>query len=70
MNPDDVRQAIKAQQPFEPVRIHLSNGATFDISHPDAILIGPRTSAILVGENIQLIANVHINHIAPLSIAK
>jgi hypothetical protein len=69
MNPDDIRQAIKAQQPFEPVRIHLSNGATCDVSHPDVILIGPRTSAILVGDHIQLIANVHINHFSPLSIA-
>jgi hypothetical protein len=70
MNPDDLKQAIKAQQPFEPVRLHLSNGATFDITHPDAILISQRTSAILVAESIHLIANVHINQIAPLAAAK
>jgi hypothetical protein len=69
MNPDDIKQAIKSEQPFQPVRIQLSNGAMFDITHPDAILIGPRTSAILVNDSIHLIANVHINQIAPLAAA-
>ena len=69
MNPDDIKLAIKSQQPFEPVRIDLSNGAFYDITHPDAILISPRTSAVLVGESIHLIANVHINQIAPLATA-
>jgi hypothetical protein len=66
MNQEDLRRAIKENQPFQPLRLHLSNGATFELTHPDAILIGPRTSGILVNEAIQIIANVHINQIEPL----
>jgi hypothetical protein len=69
VNQEDLKNAIKAQQPFEPVLLHLSNGATFEIRHPDAILISPRTSAIMVGDAIHLIANVHINYIEPLALA-
>lgn len=66
MNQEDLRRAVKENQPFQPLRIHLSNGSTFELNHPDAIVIGPRTSGILVGDAIQIIANVHINHIEPL----
>jgi hypothetical protein len=66
MNQEDLRRVVKENQPFQPLRIHLSNGSTFELNHPDAIVIGPRTSGILVGDAIQIIANVHINHIEPL----
>lgn len=66
MNQEDLPRAIKENQPFQPLRIHLSNGSIFDLNHPDAILIGPRTSAILVNDAIQIIANVHINQIERL----
>ncbi len=68
MNPDDIRKAIHAE-PFEPVILRLSNGARYEVRHPENILIGPRTSAVLVGESIQIIANVHINQIEPLAAA-
>jgi hypothetical protein len=70
MNQDDLRKAVKENQPFRPLRIHMSNGATFDVNHPDAIMIGPRTSAVLVGDAIQIISNVHINYIEPLVTAQ
>jgi hypothetical protein len=66
VNQEDLRRAIKENQPFQPLRIHLSNGRNFELNHPDAILIGPQTSGILVGDAIQIIANVHINFIEPL----
>jgi hypothetical protein len=66
VNEDELKKAIKAEQPFQPVRIHLSNGATFSVEHPDAILIGPRTTAILFEGAIHLVANVHVNHVEPL----
>jgi len=68
MNEDELKKAVKSE-PFEPVRIHLSNGATFDVKHPDAILVGPRTSAVLVGQGVQVISNIHVNHIEPLAAA-
>jgi len=66
VNEDELKKAIKAQQPFQPLRLHLSNGAAFEVRHPDAILIGSRTTAILVEGAIHLIANIHISHIEPL----
>ena len=65
MSEEELKKAIHSQ-PFAPVRIHLSNGATFEVQHPDAILIGPRTSAVLVGKGIQVISNLHVNYVEPL----
>ena len=69
MNEEEFKNAIRSQ-PFVPVRIHLSNGATFDVPHPDAILIGPRTSAVLVGSGVQVISNLHVNYVEPLVAAQ
>jgi hypothetical protein len=68
MNEDELKKAVKSE-PFEPVRIHLSNGATFDVRHLDAILVGPRTSAVLVGQGVQVISNIHVNYVEPLAAA-
>jgi hypothetical protein len=68
MNPDDIKSALRSQ-PFQPVLLRLSNGSVYELGHPDAIAVGPRTSAILVGESFQIIANVHINQIEPLAAA-
>lgn len=65
MNEDELKQVIRSQ-PFEPVRLHLSNGAAFEVRHPDAIAIARRTSGIVVGSGIQVISNRHITHVEPL----
>jgi len=70
MNQEELIKWIKAVQPFSPLRIHLSNGESFDLHHPDAILVGRNTSAILVNGDIHPISNVHINHIEPLVTAQ
>ena len=68
MNPDDIKRAIH-EEPFQSVILRHSNGSQFEVRHPENILIGPRTTAILVGEAIQIIANVHVNQIEPLATA-
>jgi hypothetical protein len=65
MRDEDLKRAVKPQ-PFVPSRIHLSNGATFDIPHPDFVSVGPRTTAVLVGESHQIIKNLHVNYVEPL----
>jgi hypothetical protein len=35
----DVRELLK-QQPFQPLRLHLTNGTVFDIRHPDMAIVG------------------------------
>lgn len=66
MSEEELRLAVLTQ-PFEPVRIHLSNGATFDVKSPGAITIGRRTSGVVVGAGVQVIANMHITHVEPIA---
>lgn len=39
-------QAVARRQPFEPFRIVLTTGATYDIRHPDLIMVGRRSAII------------------------
>ncbi len=45
MTREEVQLAAR-RQPFEPFRLILTTGATYDIRHPDLIMVGIR-SAIL-----------------------
>lgn len=65
MNEEALQLAVLTQ-PFEPVRIYLSNGAAFEVRSPGAIAIGKRTSGVVVGPGIQVIANMHVTQIEPL----
>jgi hypothetical protein len=44
-SPDDIQKRLH-QSPFIPVRIIISSGQTFDIFHPDLVLIGRRDMII------------------------
>jgi hypothetical protein len=46
MRPDDVRHLLW-QQPFEPFRIILLDGTTYDIRDPDLVLL--ERSAVKIG---------------------
>lgn len=37
---------VARRQPFEPFRVILTTGATYDIPHPDLIMIGKRSAVI------------------------
>lgn len=67
MNQDELNEAIRGRQPFVPVRIHLSNGGTYDVTHPDGILIGENVAAISVGNKIAMVSMMHINEIVPIT---
>jgi hypothetical protein len=43
--PEEIQARIR-QQPFVPVRIVTSAGQTFDVRHPDLIMIGRRSLMI------------------------
>ena len=38
--------ATARRQPFEPFRVVLTTGATYDIYHPDLIMVGRRSAVI------------------------
>lgn len=60
---------ILAERPFAPLRLHMSNGRTHDIRHPELAIVGQDAVAIGVesdeGElpTIRLISVSHINEI-------
>lgn len=38
MRPEDILELLRAR-PFEPFRLHLSDGAAYDIRHPDMAIV-------------------------------
>lgn len=38
MRPEEVTELLKTR-PFVPLRIHLTDGRTFDLYHPDRVLV-------------------------------
>lgn len=75
MRPEDVYHQLH-KQPFQPFRIHLSNGKTFDVRHPELAVVGRTTIwigrpavdvAIPIYDDYDLVALVHINNLEPLS---
>ena len=45
MKPEDIRELLEAM-PFKPIRIHMSDGKAFDITHPDMVIVS-RSKVIL-----------------------
>ena len=45
MTHEELHEAAR-RQPFEPFRVILTTGATYDIRHPDLILVGRRSASI------------------------
>ena len=45
MRPEDVIQLLR-QQPFQPFRMWLSDGAEFEIRHPEMVQVGKSTMTI------------------------
>jgi hypothetical protein len=45
MTQDELHEAAR-RQPFEPFRLVLTTGATYDIRHPDLIMVGRRSAVI------------------------
>jgi hypothetical protein len=70
MNESEIKKWIKFRvDEFVPVRIHLSNDQQFELTHPEAALVGKFTTVILINGEHNLIGNVHINRIEPLATA-
>lgn len=45
MSPQELRAGVK-QQPFEPFRVVLTDGAAYEIRHPDLLWVGARTAYV------------------------
>ncbi|HZW09878.1 MAG TPA: hypothetical protein VFF69_08235 [Phycisphaerales bacterium] len=49
MRPDEMK-SILDQRPFVPVRLHMTNGETVDVTHPEAAVV--TKSAVFLGTGI------------------
>ncbi len=45
MAPEELRDMLK-QQPFEPFRLVMTDGVSFEIRHPDLLMVGHRTATV------------------------
>jgi hypothetical protein len=73
LTPDDVRMELR-RQPFVPFRLHLTDGRTFEVRHPDMVLVMSRS--LVVGiidppgstypERNEVIALMHVVSLEPL----
>ena len=63
-------ETILNRRPFTPFRIHFSNGATHDITHPDSILLSTHVAAIAQGDHLWFTAIGHIVELEPLATVK
>ena len=66
MSEDDLRSALK-REPFVPLRLHLSNGLTYDVRHPENATVSKRMAAVVSGDTIHVVSLIHINAVEPLS---
>ena len=73
MRPQDVREHLD-RRPFEPFRIFMSDGETFDVRHPDLCIVARSTIYVgvpdpkrhLVAVRVAHCALIHITRIEPL----
>jgi hypothetical protein len=72
MDPDELFEKVR-HRPFEPFRIHVSDGTSYEVKHPDQIMVGRRSSHVGLSRNgegpfqkIAIVANIHIARIEPL----
>ena len=78
MSPIDVLQALR-KQPFEPFRIQVSDGSTYDVRHPELAMVGLGSVSIgipaageaqPVYERVETISLGHVVKLVPLGAAK
>lgn len=72
MRPADLL-AFATRRPFEPFRVHLTDGTVYQINHPELVMAGERTAIIGVPadpadrhfERYETVALAHIVKIVP-----
>jgi hypothetical protein len=66
---DELTEMLE-ERPFIPLRIHMSNGRTHEVRHPENAIVADYHVALLVvregKELIRVISLPHINEVEPL----
>lgn len=74
MRPQDIHQQVK-QRPFVPLRLHLSDGSSFDVRHPELIMVSRTVLALMVSgkggealpERVFMIDPMHVVRLEPIN---
>jgi hypothetical protein len=73
MDPEQLYKLIK-RQPFEPIKLHISDGSAYAVMHPDQLMIDRRT--VYVGiqgrrtgpfQQVAVVSLIHITRVEPLN---
>jgi hypothetical protein len=67
MRPEDLREFTR-RQPFVPYRIHLTGGKTYDIVHPDQVIV--LRSRMIIGVGDENSIPEHADHVALIHIVR
>jgi hypothetical protein len=77
MSPHDLR-TVARHRPFQPFRLFVSDGSSYDVRHPELLMLGLRS--VVVGltadpnqdmyERFATVDLVHVTRIEPLELAK
>jgi hypothetical protein len=75
MLPNEVREELR-RQPFEPFRLYLSDGTTYEIRHPDLVMVG--IQRLLVGvpaegregifQRYDVVSLLHVVRLEPIQV--
>jgi hypothetical protein len=72
MRTDQIRELMR-KQPFRPFRLFLSDGATYDVRHPELVMVTLAFVAVGLNggdgdlaETLALLDPIHITRIEPL----
>lgn len=73
MRADDIRSHLR-RQPFQPIRVYISDGSKYDVRHPELMLV-TRTEVVIaldpgsdkVPEHKVFCDPVHITQIEPVN---
>ena len=74
MSPEELHLSLR-EQPFQPFRIVLTDGACYDVRHPELLWVGQRTAYVgLTGDEAQTFFErsvrvdlFHVTRIEPLN---
>ena len=73
MHPEELFAAVR-RRPFMPFRLHVSDGSSHDVRHPDSVLVSRRATVLGVpddptrpAERLVTVALVHVTRLEELA---
>jgi hypothetical protein len=69
MSPDFIRKLLQAK-PFEPFRIHLIDGQSYEVRHPEMVLVGYRSITLGIPRRNNDLIYQSVVHISLINIGR